>query len=147
MTLSVKAVWFVSWVDSELCIRNKNHAALDIEILFTKFFRRKSTNIEALLVWYLIKIIRKVTFIMYWVKLLTRKNSLEHRIYLLLKDDCNNGNNYNDLSWAWHIKSGLTIVGFLSDILGKPVTNRYSFRKNQMKNNRSIQAILVFENS
>ena len=100
-----------------------HHEAPDIERVHTKFMRnilgvRKSTNISALygeLGRYPMKISRKIKLIKYWIKLLSRRDTLEFKVYIMLKNDCDNGNNYKGTNWAFHIKHELDICGF-SDI-------------------------------
>lgn len=70
------------------------------------------TNIEAL---YGVLARYPINIIKYWIMLSTWRNSLEHRLFLLFKDDCNKGNNYSDMNWAKDIKRELYSCRF-SDI-------------------------------
>ena len=45
----------------------------------------------------------------------------------MLKNDCDNGNDYKGPNLASHIKHKLELCGFYRH-LGKPVTDRYSLR-------------------
>lgn len=99
------------------------HEAPDIERVHTKFMKnilgvRKSTNISALygeLGRYPMKLSRKLILIKYWIKLLSRRDTLEFKVYSMLKNDCDGGNDYKGTNWAFHIKHELDICGF-SDI-------------------------------
>ena len=52
----------------------------------------------------------------YWIKLLTSNdNCLPKIIYCMLKNDIDNGRRYNELNWAYQIKSMLDSIG-LSNI-------------------------------
>ena len=100
-----------------------HHEAPEIEKVHTKFLRnilgvRKSTNISALygeLGRFPMKIARKIKLIKYWTKLLTNRDTLEFKVYCMLKNDCDNGNDYKGTNWASHIKHELELCGF-SDI-------------------------------
>ena len=97
------------------------HEAPDVELVHTKFLRkilgvRKSTNVSAQ---YgeagrlPMKIFRKIKLNKYLI--LSRRDTLEFKIYVLLKSDYDNGNNYKGTNWAWHIKQVLDLCG-LSNI-------------------------------
>ena len=100
-----------------------HHEAPDIEKIHTKFLRnilgvRKSTNVTALygeLGRYPMKTLRKIKLIKYWIKLLSKRDTLEFKVYTMLKNDCENGNSYNGANWAFQIKHELDMCGF-SDI-------------------------------
>ena len=72
------------------------------------------------------KIARKIKLIKYWTKLLTNRDTLEFKVYCMLKNDCDNGNDYKGTNWASHIKHELELCGFS---VGEPVTDRYSQRR------------------
>ena len=99
------------------------HEAPDIELDHIKFLRkilgiRKTTNVSVLYGEtgrFPMYIFRKIKQIKYWIKLLSRRNTLEFKIYMLSKSDCDNGNNYKGTNRAWHIKQVLDLCG-LSNI-------------------------------
>ena len=90
---------------------------------------RKSTNLDALygeLGRYPLNIIRKLRLIKYWIILLSKRNSLEWCIvYLVWRKDCDNGNNYNGMNWAWHIKYELDNLGFFRH-MDESAVNRHT---------------------
>ena len=62
------------------------------------------------------KIIRKIKLIKYWIKLLSRWDTLEFKILLYyVKNDFDSGSNYKGTNWAFHKKHELDMCGF-SDI-------------------------------
>lgn len=96
------------------------HIANDIEIIHTKFFRkilhvRKSTNLSTLygeLGRHPMLIQRKINIIRYWLKILkSDDNKLIKKLYMMLKNDTNNGNNYGNLNWTEHVKQILDELG------------------------------------
>ena len=96
------------------------HEGKDIEAIHTKFLRKllcvnKSTNLAGLygeLGRVPMNIMRKIHMIRYWFKLLkSENNSLIKRIYIMLRNDADSNNSYNNLNWAYHIKSMLQTLG------------------------------------
>ena len=61
------------------------------------------------------KILRKIRLIKYWIKLLSKRDTLEFKVYTMLKNDCENDNIYNGANWAFQIRHELDMCGF-SDI-------------------------------
>ena len=118
-----------------------HHEAPEIEKVHTKFLRnilgvRKSTNISALygeLGRFPMKIARKIKLIKYWTKLLTNRDTLEFKVYCMLKYDCDNGNDY---------KGTWTRLMWFFRHLGKPVTDRYSLWGYSFKDFRPVQTIV-----
>ena len=47
----------------------------------------------------------------YWIKILKNKESLMYKIYVMLRNDMNNGRNYNGCNWAFNIRSVLDELG------------------------------------
>ena len=92
-----------------------NHVATDTElVIHTKFLRRvlgvkKSTNLTALydeLGRVQMAVVRKITIIKYWIKVLKQSEaSLVKKAYLIMKSDVDIDINYNGKNWAYQIKS------------------------------------------
>ena len=96
------------------------HEAKDIEMVHTKFCRkilcvRQSTNVNGLygeLGRVPLYITRKVNMLRYWYKLLRlNEQALQKIVYLMLKDDTENGVTYVGANWAFQIKSILESHG------------------------------------
>ena len=60
------------------------------------------------------KIVRKIKIINYWIKLLGRRNSLEFKVYNMLKNECDRSDTQVN-SWAGQVKNELQQCG-LSEI-------------------------------
>ena len=57
--------------------------------------------------------IRKINMIKYWIKILiSDESSILRKIYNMLKNDANNGYNYNKQNWAYQIKLLLENIGY-----------------------------------
>ena len=96
------------------------HEAKDIEMVHTKFCRkilcvRQSTNVNGLygeLGRVPLYITRKINMLRYWYKLLRlNEQALPKIVYLMLKDDTENGVTYVGANWAFQIKSILESHG------------------------------------
>ena len=97
-----------------------NHMAKDIELIHSKFLRKllcvkTSTNLVGLygeLGRIPMHEHRKIIMFRYWIKILNlNENSIIKQVYLLLKNDADNGINYNKNNWASQIKEMLEQLG------------------------------------
>ena len=112
-------------------------AADNIEAVHKKFIRKllcvnKSTNLTALygeLGRLPMSEIRKINMIKYWIKILNSdESSILRKVYNMLKNDANNGYNYNKQNWAYQIKLLLENIGYAnlykSERTGVHINNR-----------------------
>ena len=92
----------------------------DIERVHTRFCRsilgvKRSTNTSVL---YLeldrkpLIAFRQLEMLNYWVKVIRTDDPLLHSTYSMLRQDADQGNTYNNLNWAFHVKTTLDQLGF-----------------------------------
>ena len=82
------------------------------------------------------KIVRKIKVINYWIKLLRRRNSLEFKVYNMLRNDCDRTDTQVN-SWAGQVKNELQkcglseiwenqlLIDIPSDLIKQRITDRY----------------------
>lgn len=96
-----------------------SHESKDIELIHCKFLRKvlkvkKSTNLEGLygeLGRYPMRITRRLIMIKYWIKLLSTENPLLINMYRMLASDAESDISYNEMNWAYNIKTILNEIG------------------------------------
>lgn len=92
----------------------------DVERVHTRFCRsilgvKRSTNLSALYMELGRKpliVFRQLRMLSYWTKIIRSQDPLLRSMYCMLRDDADQGNTYNNLNWASHIKSLLDQLGF-----------------------------------
>ena len=123
LPVSEKFKLFDSLVGSVLCYASEVWGyckADDIERVHTRFCRsilgvKPSTNISAL---YLeldrkpLIAFRQLKMLNYWAKVIRTDGPLLHSTYSMLRQDADQGNTYNNLNWAFHVKTTLDQLGF-----------------------------------
>ena len=76
---------------------------------------KKSTNLDGLygeLGRYYMEIKRKLLIIKFWIKILEKKKDLiGKKVYLMLKRDADDNNDYKNLNWAYRVKYTLSEIG------------------------------------
>ena len=141
----------------------------DIENVHTKFCRKllkvkRSTNANALygeLGRIPMSVNRKIIMIRYWIKLLnSNEDSLIYKVYSTIKNDAENGQNYNKNNWAYHIKCILDECG-LSFIWQTQFTMQINFNiikqrildiysqqwYSEINNSRRLETYCLFKHS
>lgn len=92
----------------------------DIERVHTRFCRsilgvKRSTNLSALYMELGRKpliVFRQLRMLNYWKKLINSQDPLLRSVYCMLRNDADQGITYNNLNWAFHIKTLLGQLGF-----------------------------------
>ena len=123
LPVSEKFKLFDFLVGSVLCYASEVWGyckADDIERVHTRFCRsilgvKRSTNTSAL---YLeldrkpLIAFRQLKMLNYWAKVIRTDDPLLHSTYSMLRQDADQGNTYNNLNWAFHVKTTLDQLGF-----------------------------------